>query len=107
MSIIEVFVAKYSSIKISMSSKLSDKTCRLSVMPFSYIGSVSLTQIVFNTLFRQNARRLTFALAKAFQDFSKTVKGNPQKRKPKQFAIDIRTPEQIEEDMQNEVDSEV
>ena len=54
---------------------------------------------------RQNARRLTFALAKAFQEFSKTVKtadGKVSKRKPKQFAIDLRTPEQIEEDMNEE-----
>ena len=58
---------------------------------------------------RQNARKLTFALAKAFQDFSQTVKGQEgqaKKSKPKQFAIDIRTPEQIEMDLKMEADSE-
>ena len=61
---------------------------------------------------RQNARRLTFALAKAFQEFSKAVKtedGNSasgDRKEPKQFAIDLRTREQIEEDMKNDLDSE-
>lgn len=54
---------------------------------------------------RHNARKLTFALANAFQEFSKTVK-NTEKKKPKKFAIDLRTPEEIKEDLQNELDSE-
>ncbi|TRY68502.1 hypothetical protein TCAL_11276 [Tigriopus californicus] len=48
---------------------------------------------------RLNARRLTFALAKAFQEFSKTAKS---KEKRGQFAIDLRTPEQMEIDLQEE-----
>lgn len=48
---------------------------------------------------RLNARRLTFALAKAFQEFSKTTKS---KEKRGQFAIDLRTPEQMEIDLQEE-----
>jgi hypothetical protein len=50
---------------------------------------------------RQSARRLTFALAKAFQDYSKRVENQP-KKKPKHYAIDLRTPEQMEEDLANE-----
>ncbi len=38
------------------------------------------------------------------QDFSKTVGGKQQKKR--HFAIDLRTPEQIEEDMKREADSE-
>ncbi|CAL4103999.1 unnamed protein product [Meganyctiphanes norvegica] len=53
---------------------------------------------------RHNARRLTFSLAQAFQKFSKEVKGSKQK-KPKKFAIDLRSPEEIEADLK-EADSE-
>lgn len=54
---------------------------------------------------RQTARRLTFALANAFQVFSKTIKST-QKKKPTKFAIDLRTPEEIEQDLKNELDTE-
>lgn len=56
---------------------------------------------------RAMARRLTFALAASFQDYSKRVKeaeesnvGDPN-RKPlrKKFAIDLRTPEEIQQDI--------
>lgn len=53
---------------------------------------------------RHNARKLTFALAQAFQQFSKEVKGKANK-KPKKFAIDLRSPEEIEVDLK-EADSE-
>eukprot|EP00095_Tigriopus_kingsejongensis_P005393 maker-scaffold770_size100439-snap-gene-0.30 protein:Tk05393 transcript:maker-scaffold770_size100439-snap-gene-0.30-mRNA-1 annotation:"hypothetical protein DAPPUDRAFT_129710" len=48
---------------------------------------------------RLNARKLTFALAKAFQAFSKTAKSQAEQG---QFAIDLRTPEQIEADLEDE-----
>ncbi|ROT75217.1 low density lipoprotein receptor adapter protein 1 isoform X1 [Penaeus vannamei] len=54
---------------------------------------------------RHNARKLTFALAQAFQQFSKEVKANKSTRKPKKFAIDLRSPEEIEVDLK-EADSE-
>ncbi|KAK8407402.1 hypothetical protein O3P69_002140 [Scylla paramamosain] len=54
---------------------------------------------------RQNARKLTFALAQAFQQFSKEVKSNKANKKPKKFAIDLRSPEEIEVDLK-EADSE-
>ncbi|KAK8749622.1 hypothetical protein OTU49_015459 [Cherax quadricarinatus] len=54
---------------------------------------------------RHNARRLTFALAQAFQQFSKEVKGTKAVKKPKKFAIDLRSPEEIEVDLK-EADSE-
>jgi hypothetical protein len=55
------------------------------------------------------ARRLTFALAAAFQEYSKKVKaeeeqnssvggGNPMAPIRKRFAIDLRTAEEIEQD---------
>ncbi len=53
-----------------------------------------------------NARRLTYALARAFQDFSRTVGAGGRHQKKRHFAIDLRTPEQIEEDMRREADSE-
>ncbi|XP_076055737.1 uncharacterized protein LOC143033939 isoform X2 [Oratosquilla oratoria] len=53
---------------------------------------------------RLNARMLTFALAQAFQLFSREVKNNKAK-KPKRFAIDLRSPEEIEADLKIE-DSE-
>ncbi len=58
---------------------------------------------------RQAARTLTFALARAFQDFSKTLaktNKNHQNGPLRPFAIDLRTPEQIEEDAKREADSE-
>eukprot|EP00090_Calanus_glacialis_P029977 TRINITY_DN4817_c0_g1_i1.p1 TRINITY_DN4817_c0_g1~~TRINITY_DN4817_c0_g1_i1.p1 ORF type:complete len:221 (+),score=67.34 TRINITY_DN4817_c0_g1_i1:77-739(+) len=54
---------------------------------------------------RQTARRLTFALAGAFKIFSKSIKSN-QVNQPAKFAIDLRSPEEMEEDIQNELDSE-
>ncbi|XP_068239304.1 low density lipoprotein receptor adapter protein 1-like isoform X1 [Palaemon carinicauda] len=54
---------------------------------------------------RHNARKLTFALAQAFQQFSKEVKNNKSSKKPKKFAIDLRSPEEIEVDLK-EADSE-
>lgn len=54
---------------------------------------------------RHNARKLTFALAQAFQQFSKEVKNNKTSKKPKKFAIDLRSPEEIEVDLK-EADSE-
>jgi len=69
---------------------------------------------------QQSARRLTYSLAKAFQEFSKSLAGaedgaeggaNKKRPAPKRFAIDLRTPEQIEDDLKRggdvEDDSEV
>jgi len=53
---------------------------------------------------RQTARRLTFALAAAFKIFSKSLKSIPV-NKPK-FAIDLRSPEELQQDFKNELDSE-
>ena len=39
------------------------------------------------------------------QVFSKTIKST-QKKKPTKFAIDLRTPEEIEQDLKNELDTE-
>uniref|UniRef100_A0A2P2HZD2 Low density lipoprotein receptor adapter protein 1-B-like n=1 Tax=Hirondellea gigas TaxID=1518452 RepID=A0A2P2HZD2_9CRUS len=52
---------------------------------------------------RQSARHLTFALAQAFQLFSKQVKGKA--KKPKKFAIDLRPAEEKEADLRD-MDSE-
>ncbi|XP_032784130.2 uncharacterized protein LOC116921877 [Daphnia magna] len=49
---------------------------------------------------RQSARTLTIALATAFQEFSKTVKN--QKTKHKRIAIDLRTPEQMAADCEDQ-----
>jgi len=54
---------------------------------------------------RNSARKLTFALANAFQVFSQRIKSS-QKRKPAKFAIDLRSAEEMEEDLKNELDSE-
>ncbi|KAL9700546.1 hypothetical protein quinque_003987 [Culex quinquefasciatus] len=60
---------------------------------------------------RAMARKLTFALAASFQDYSKRVKeaeeqggaaiGGDAKGRPlrKKFAIDLRTPEEIQQDI--------
>ncbi|GIX94605.1 hypothetical protein CDAR_299211 [Caerostris darwini] len=45
---------------------------------------------------RQNARSLTLTLAKAFQDYSRSVKGLPP---PRKFAIDLRSQEEIQADL--------
>ncbi|CAG0897385.1 unnamed protein product [Darwinula stevensoni] len=47
---------------------------------------------------RESARRLTFAVATAFREFSKSVKG--KKAKPAKFAIDLRSPEEIQAEME-------
>ena len=39
------------------------------------------------------------------QVFSKTIKSS-QKKKPTKFAIDLRSPEEMEEDLKNELDTE-
>ena len=55
---------------------------------------------------RENARKLTFALATAFQEFSKRVKRDEE---PRKFAIDLRSPDEIEAELrgqQAELDSE-
>jgi len=52
---------------------------------------------------RTTARRLTYSLASAFEVFSKKVTaGSAIAPKPKKFAIDLRTPEEME--AANEVD---
>lgn len=61
---------------------------------------------------KQSARRLTFALAKAFQDFSQQNKAassegqKVRKANPRQFAIDLRSPEEIEQELKDMGDSE-
>lgn len=52
------------------------------------------------------ARKLTFALAAAFQDYSKRVKLAEESGKvegsftaKKKFAIDLRTPEEMQQDL--------
>lgn len=47
---------------------------------------------------RHATRHLTFALATAFKIFSTSVKAQELKKKPKRFAIDLRTPEEIHAD---------
>ncbi|XP_050558537.1 uncharacterized protein LOC118279871 [Spodoptera frugiperda] len=58
---------------------------------------------------RNAARRLTYALAAAFQDYSRRVKAlqaNAEYEEPvppkMRFAIDLRTPEEIEADLETE-----
>ncbi|XP_050359099.1 low density lipoprotein receptor adapter protein 1-A [Nymphalis io] len=58
---------------------------------------------------RNSARRLTYSLAAAFQDYSRRVKemqtAEIDERPPslkKRFAIDLRTPEEIEADLETE-----
>ncbi|GBP63953.1 hypothetical protein EVAR_40204_1 [Eumeta japonica] len=59
---------------------------------------------------RNAARRLTYSLAAAFQDYSRRVKElqaeqDPDERPPrekKRFAIDLRSPEEIEADLETE-----
>ncbi|XP_014254940.1 uncharacterized protein LOC106669757 isoform X2 [Cimex lectularius] len=56
---------------------------------------------------RQSARRLTYCLAAAFQEYSKRVRSVAPKERvwdPPKFAIDLRTPEEIEVEMR--IDSE-
>ncbi|KAF6204082.1 hypothetical protein GE061_002422 [Apolygus lucorum] len=56
---------------------------------------------------RQSARRLTYCLATAFQEYSKRVRlmGQPRRERlwdPPKFAIDLRTPEEIEAEMRTD-----
>lgn len=53
---------------------------------------------------RQSARSLTLTLAKAFQDYSRSVKGIQSV--PRKFAIDLRTTEEIQAEMDTPQDSE-
>lgn len=46
---------------------------------------------------RDTVRKLTYALATAFQEYSRNVKEGEAKEK-KKFAIDLRSPEEIDED---------
>ena len=46
-----------------------------------------------------------FDLPSNLQVFSKTIKSS-QKKKPTKFAIDLRSPEEIEQDLKNELDTE-
>ncbi|KAK2720698.1 uncharacterized protein LOC136036501 [Artemia franciscana] len=56
---------------------------------------------------RISAKRLTFALATSFQAYSRTVATKGEKVKPKKFAIDLRPPEVIANEMEgDEEDSE-
>ena len=62
---------------------------------------------------RAHARKLTYALAAAFHEYSRSVRASSGDlenvgKRSKKFAIDLRTPEQIEKDLQTpqEADSE-
>jgi hypothetical protein len=49
---------------------------------------------------RDTARRLTFALASAFKEYGRQIKNDKSgAHKPKKFAIDLRSPEEIQEEM--------
>ncbi|CAH2237882.1 jg4894 [Pararge aegeria aegeria] len=71
--------------------------------------TITVVYICFSN-FRNAARRLTYSLAAAFQDYSRRVKemqANPEldERPPslkKRFAIDLRTPEEIEAELETE-----
>lgn len=52
---------------------------------------------------RHSARSLTLTLARSFQDYSRTVKTLPQ---PRKFAIDLRTKEEIQADLENSTESQ-
>lgn len=57
---------------------------------------------------RSQARQLTYALAAAFQDYGNQCKlsdGNIDDEKRKKFAIDLRTPEQIENELEEETEA--
>lgn len=57
---------------------------------------------------RSQARQLTYALAAAFQEYGKKVKeeskDNPHGIK-KKFAIDLRTPEELEQESDDETEA--
>lgn len=48
---------------------------------------------------RHHARQLTFALATAFQIYSRNVKATQGKMEKSRFAIDLRSPDEIEADL--------
>lgn len=55
---------------------------------------------------RDQARKITYALAAAFQDYSRRVKEeNKDMTKVKRFAIDLRTPEEQAEASDGETDA--
>ncbi|KAL5283827.1 hypothetical protein ACFFRR_006235 [Megaselia abdita] len=59
---------------------------------------------------RQTARKLTFALAAAFQDYSQKLKDKDTSNdnisnERKKFAIDLRTPKEQQEELQDETEA--
>lgn len=57
---------------------------------------------------RSQARQLTYALAAAFQEYGKKVKEESQvdsRVSKKSFAIDLRTPEELEQSMNDETEA--
>lgn len=65
-------------------------------------------QLVFPSNYRALARKLTYALAASFQEYSKRVKeeeqvakdsGQTVERSRKKFAIDLRSPEEIKQEL--------
>lgn len=60
---------------------------------------------------RQTARKLTFALAAAFQDYSQKLKTTEENTSDsisigrKKFAIDLRTPKELEEGLKDETEA--
>ena len=92
-----VVKAESSTVKLSELSKLGDHNSGSNVaLPFRCHAFVTDT--------RETARNLTYALATAFQKFSqKVAAGKIKVPKPKRFAIDLRSPEDIEAEL---IDSE-
>lgn len=67
-----------------------------------------LSKTFFFVPSRALARKLTYALAASFQEYSKRVKeeeqlaadsGQPIERSRKKFAIDLRSPEEIKQEL--------
>lgn len=57
---------------------------------------------------KNQARQLTYALAAAFQEYGNQCKlsnGEIAEDKLKKFAIDLRTPEQLEDDLEDETEA--
>lgn len=57
---------------------------------------------------RNAARKLTYALAAAFQEYSKRVQheqSDPSSPVKKKFAIDLRSPEEIQDDIDDETEA--
>jgi hypothetical protein len=61
---------------------------------------------------RNHARRLTYALAAAFTEYSRSVRASTGGslegvgKKARKFAIDLRTPEQIEKELQTNAEDD-